>query len=37
MDIKVGGEYFFDCQYGDKIYPLRVVVPKKEKVSVPGG
>jgi len=37
MDIKVGEEYFFDCQSGDKIYPLRVVVHKKEKIHVPAG
>lgn len=37
LDLKVGKEYYLDTQTGDKNYPLRVVVYKKEKIKVPAG
>jgi hypothetical protein len=37
QDLQVGEEYYLDTQTGDKNYPLRIVVHKKEKVKVPAG
>ncbi|MDI6641832.1 MAG: DUF3108 domain-containing protein [Elusimicrobiota bacterium] len=37
LDLKVGEEYCLDTQSGDKNYPLRVVVHKKEKIKVEAG
>lgn len=36
-DLKVGGEYSIITQSGNKWYPLKIVVHKKERVSVPAG
>ncbi|OGS20882.1 MAG: hypothetical protein A2252_00605 [Elusimicrobia bacterium RIFOXYA2_FULL_39_19] len=37
LELEPGKEYYINAQSGDKSYPLKIVVYKKEKVHVPAG